>query len=122
MLFSCHSVFFICTSSCKSNSYCFFFQLGEKTLLGAESIVKFEHMSRRPVNPSRRFGDSGGGGLFAHSKSRSSPILYVGLIVLVRTENRFYRSFIKNNVTIFLLLLFFFLGFNCLKFFFSLLW
>ncbi|KAB1203942.1 hypothetical protein CJ030_MR8G001936 [Morella rubra] len=39
-------------------------------------------MSRRPVNPSRRFGDSGGGGLFAHSKSRSSPILYVGLIVL----------------------------------------
>ncbi|KAJ7966481.1 S-adenosyl-L-methionine-dependent methyltransferase [Quillaja saponaria] len=38
-------------------------------------------MSRRPVNPSRRFGD-GGGGLFSSSKSRSSPILSVGLIVL----------------------------------------
>ncbi|KAG6705296.1 hypothetical protein I3842_07G173200 [Carya illinoinensis] len=39
-------------------------------------------MWRRPVNPSRRFGDSGGGGLLANSKSRSSPILSVGLIVL----------------------------------------
>ncbi|KAI9106644.1 hypothetical protein K1719_022172 [Acacia pycnantha] len=38
-------------------------------------------MSRRPVLPSRRFGDSGGG-LFSTSKSRSSPILTVGLIVV----------------------------------------
>ncbi|KAJ1377683.1 S-adenosyl-L-methionine-dependent methyltransferase, partial [Sesbania bispinosa] len=38
-------------------------------------------MSRRPGNPSRRFGDSGGG-LFSTSKSRSSPILSVGLIVV----------------------------------------
>ncbi|KAI4337093.1 hypothetical protein L6164_015547 [Bauhinia variegata] len=38
-------------------------------------------MSRRPVNPSRRFGDSGGG-LFSTSKSRSSPILSIGLIVV----------------------------------------
>ncbi|KAI4316574.1 hypothetical protein L6164_024545 [Bauhinia variegata] len=38
-------------------------------------------MSRRPGNPSRRFGDSGGG-LFSTSKSRSSPILSIGLIVV----------------------------------------
>ncbi|XP_057718250.1 probable pectin methylesterase CGR3 [Arachis stenosperma] len=38
-------------------------------------------MSRRPVNPSRRFGDSGGG-LFSSSKSRSSSILPIGLVVL----------------------------------------
>ncbi|KAK7310746.1 hypothetical protein RJT34_08450 [Clitoria ternatea] len=38
-------------------------------------------MSRRPGNPSRRFGD-GGGGLFSTSKSRSSPILSVGLLVV----------------------------------------
>ncbi|KAJ7958299.1 S-adenosyl-L-methionine-dependent methyltransferase [Quillaja saponaria] len=38
-------------------------------------------MSRRPANFSRRFGD-GGGGLFSSSKSRSSPILSIGLIIL----------------------------------------
>ncbi|RDX70243.1 hypothetical protein CR513_50537 [Mucuna pruriens] len=38
-------------------------------------------MSRRPVNPSRRFGDSGGR-LFSSSKSRSSPVLSVGLIIV----------------------------------------
>ncbi|XP_061350470.1 probable pectin methylesterase CGR3 [Gastrolobium bilobum] len=38
-------------------------------------------MSRRPVNPSRRFGESGGG-LFSSSKSTSSPILSVGLVVV----------------------------------------
>ncbi|KAK7311399.1 hypothetical protein RJT34_09521 [Clitoria ternatea] len=38
-------------------------------------------MSRRPVNPSRRFGDAGGG-LFSSSKSRSSPVLSVGLIIV----------------------------------------
>ncbi|XVF39752.1 hypothetical protein PTKIN_Ptkin01aG0057900 [Pterospermum kingtungense] len=40
-------------------------------------------MSRRPVNPSRRYGDAvGGNALFSHSKSRSSPFLSVLLIVL----------------------------------------
>ncbi|OMO70890.1 hypothetical protein COLO4_28447 [Corchorus olitorius] len=40
-------------------------------------------MSRRPVNPSRRYGDAGGGGaLFSHSKSRSPPFLSIVLIVL----------------------------------------
>ncbi|XP_059460295.1 probable pectin methylesterase CGR3 [Corylus avellana] len=39
-------------------------------------------MFRRAVNPARRFGDSGGGGLFANSKSRSTPILSVGLIAV----------------------------------------
>lgn len=39
-------------------------------------------MSRRPGNHSRRFGESGGGGLFSSSKSRPSPILSLGLIVL----------------------------------------
>jgi len=39
-------------------------------------------MSRRPVNPSRRFGDSGGG-LFSSSKSKSSPALSVGLMIVV---------------------------------------
>ncbi|XP_027355231.1 probable pectin methylesterase CGR3 [Abrus precatorius] len=38
-------------------------------------------MSRRPVNTSRRFGDNGGG-LFSSSKSRSSPVLSVGLIIV----------------------------------------
>ncbi|CAN0838797.1 Probable pectin methylesterase CGR2 [Linum grandiflorum] len=38
-------------------------------------------MSRRPVNPSRRYGDSGGGALFS-SKSRSPPYLPIALIVL----------------------------------------
>ncbi|XP_017420679.1 probable pectin methylesterase CGR3 isoform X1 [Vigna angularis] len=38
-------------------------------------------MSRRPVNLSRRFGDSGGG-LFSSSKSKTSPALSVGLIIL----------------------------------------
>lgn len=51
------------------------------------------------MNPSRRFGDSVGGGLLANPKTRSSPILSVGLIVLVR--NYVYRIqtlFIPNNV------------------------
>ncbi|KAK7410109.1 hypothetical protein VNO78_00639 [Psophocarpus tetragonolobus] len=39
-------------------------------------------MSRRLVNPSRRFGDSGVG-LLSSSKSKSSPVLSVGLIILV---------------------------------------
>lgn len=43
-------------------------------------------MSRRPVNLSRRFGDSGGG-LFSSSKSKTSPALSVGLIIVVM--NRF---------------------------------
>ncbi|RZC05871.1 putative pectin methylesterase CGR3 isoform G [Glycine soja] len=38
-------------------------------------------MSRRPANPSRRFGDSGGG-LFSSSKSKASPVLSVGLIIV----------------------------------------
>ncbi|KAK7321617.1 hypothetical protein VNO77_32435 [Canavalia gladiata] len=38
-------------------------------------------MSRRVGNPSRRFGDTGGG-LFSSSKSRSSPVLSVGLVVV----------------------------------------
>ncbi|KAF7817410.1 putative pectin methylesterase CGR3 [Senna tora] len=38
-------------------------------------------MSRRPANQSRRFGDTGGG-LFSASKSRSSPILSVCLVIL----------------------------------------
>ncbi|QCE16432.1 probable pectin methylesterase CGR3 [Vigna unguiculata] len=38
-------------------------------------------MSRRPVNLSRRFGDSGGG-LFSSSKSKTSPALSVGLIIV----------------------------------------
>nr|KYP70369.1 Uncharacterized protein At3g49720 family [Cajanus cajan] len=38
-------------------------------------------MSRRPANLSRRFGDSGGG-LFSSAKSRSSPVLSVGLIIV----------------------------------------
>lgn len=38
-------------------------------------------MSRRPGNPYRRFGDSGGG-LF--SKSRSPPVLSIALVVVVR--------------------------------------
>ncbi|KAK7283223.1 hypothetical protein RIF29_12607 [Crotalaria pallida] len=38
-------------------------------------------MSRRPVNTSRRFGESGGG-LFSSSKSRSSPVLTVGLLIV----------------------------------------
>ncbi|KAK9994369.1 hypothetical protein SO802_024072 [Lithocarpus litseifolius] len=37
-------------------------------------------MSRRPGNHARRFGDNGG--LFSSSKSRPSPILSLGLIVL----------------------------------------
>ncbi|KAF3447483.1 hypothetical protein FNV43_RR12669 [Rhamnella rubrinervis] len=42
-------------------------------------------MSRRPMNPSRRLGDSGGA-LFSgssHSKSKSSPIISIGLPLLV---------------------------------------
>ncbi|XVF64239.1 hypothetical protein PTKIN_Ptkin09bG0152600 [Pterospermum kingtungense] len=40
-------------------------------------------MSRRPVNPSRRYGDAGGGAsLFSYSKSRSPPFLPIVLIVL----------------------------------------
>lgn len=54
-------------------------------------------MSRRPVNPSRRFGDSGGG-LFSSSKSRSSPILSVALIVLVRAN--YYIDFIHIIIAI----------------------
>nr|ACU19875.1 unknown [Glycine max] len=38
-------------------------------------------MSRRPANPSRRFGDSEGG-LFSSSKSKASPVLSVGLIIV----------------------------------------
>ncbi|XP_027331595.1 probable pectin methylesterase CGR3 [Abrus precatorius] len=38
-------------------------------------------MSRRTGNPFRRFGDSGGG-LFSTSKSRSSPVLSVALVVV----------------------------------------
>ena len=34
------------------------------------------------MNPSRRFGDSGGG-LFSSSKSKSSPALSVGLMIVV---------------------------------------
>ena len=34
------------------------------------------------MNPSRRFGDSGGG-LFSTSKSRPSQILPVGLVIVV---------------------------------------
>ncbi|XVE55701.1 hypothetical protein DITRI_Ditri03aG0179400 [Diplodiscus trichospermus] len=38
-------------------------------------------MSRRPVNPSRRYGEAGGGtSLFSHSKSRSPPFLSIVLI------------------------------------------
>ncbi|XP_019457409.1 PREDICTED: uncharacterized protein At3g49720-like isoform X2 [Lupinus angustifolius] len=37
-------------------------------------------MSRRPGNPSRRFGENGGG-LFSSSKYKSSPILSIALIV-----------------------------------------
>ncbi|CAL1395686.1 unnamed protein product [Linum trigynum] len=39
-------------------------------------------MSRRPVNPSRRYGDSGSGGALFSSKSRSPPYLSIALIVL----------------------------------------
>ncbi|KAK6277652.1 hypothetical protein POUND7_017975 [Theobroma cacao] len=40
-------------------------------------------MSRRPVNPSRRYGDAGAGAaLFSQSKSRSPPFLSIVLIVL----------------------------------------
>ncbi|KAK8580494.1 hypothetical protein V6N13_143579 [Hibiscus sabdariffa] len=40
-------------------------------------------MSRRPVNPSRRYGDAGGGAaLFSLSKSRSPPLLSIVLTVL----------------------------------------
>ncbi|CAL0332734.1 unnamed protein product [Lupinus luteus] len=38
-------------------------------------------MSRRPGIPSRRFGE-GGGGLFSSSKSKSSPILSIGLLIV----------------------------------------
>ncbi|KAE9588487.1 hypothetical protein Lal_00002855 [Lupinus albus] len=38
-------------------------------------------MWRRPVIPSRRFGDTGGG-LFSSSKSKSSPILSIALIIV----------------------------------------
>ena len=38
-------------------------------------------MSRRPGNHARRLGDNGG--LFSSSKSRSSPIISLGLIVVV---------------------------------------
>jgi hypothetical protein len=57
------------------------------------------------VNPARRFGDSGGGGLFANSKSRSTPILSVGLIAVVR--NKFYIQRIERML-IWLLYIFFF--------------
>lgn len=72
------------------------------------------------MNPSRRFGDSGGGGLLANSKSRSSPILSVGLIVLVR--NYVYRIqtlYIPNNVNFGILLfpLFFLVGSSGLRLF-----
>ncbi|CAL1361385.1 unnamed protein product [Linum trigynum] len=39
-------------------------------------------MSRRPGNPSRRYGDSGSGGALFSSKSRSPPFLPIALIVL----------------------------------------
>ncbi|KAL9330684.1 hypothetical protein ACSQ67_000294 [Phaseolus vulgaris] len=49
-------------------------------------------MSRRPVNSSRRFGDSGGG-LFS-SKSRSPPVLSIALVVLggLFVVGYFYRG------------------------------
>ncbi|KAL5558718.1 hypothetical protein UlMin_034929 [Ulmus minor] len=42
-------------------------------------------MSRRPVNPPRRFGDGGGGLLSgsSHSKTKSSPIVSILLLVFV---------------------------------------
>ncbi|EXC22418.1 hypothetical protein L484_007089 [Morus notabilis] len=46
-------------------------------------------MSRRPVNPSRRLGDSGGSlipGSY-HSKQKSSPIVSVGLLVFVHAQS-----------------------------------
>lgn len=39
-------------------------------------------MSRRPGNPTRRYGDSGGGALFPTSKSRSTPVFSIILFVL----------------------------------------
>ena len=52
-------------------------------------------MSRRPVNPSRRYGDSGGGALFS-SKSRSPPYLPIALIILVRF--RLFRTFLFEKL------------------------
>ncbi|XXG56807.1 hypothetical protein AAC387_Pa03g4127 [Persea americana] len=41
-------------------------------------------MSRRPVNPTRRFGETGGAPLSGslHQKARPSPLLIIGLILL----------------------------------------
>lgn len=46
-----------------------------------EKKKKYLTMSRRPGNHARRLGDNGG--LFSSSKSRSPPILALGLIVVV---------------------------------------
>ena len=46
-----------------------------------EKKKKYLTMSRRPGNHARRLGDNGG--LFSSSKSRSPPILALGLIVMV---------------------------------------
>lgn len=54
-------------------------------------------MSRRPINPSRRVADTGGASPFPtslHSKSRSSPFLSLGLIVVgsILFIGYFYRG------------------------------
>lgn len=62
-------------------------------------------MSRRPVNPTRRFGETGGAPLSGslHQKARPSPLLIIGLILLVFFP-LFFRLF-NHNVCFFCMLL-----------------
>ena len=53
-------------------------------------------MSRRPGNHARRLGDNGG--LFSSSKSRSSPIISLGLIVVVIQILVFFFLFVVLEI------------------------
>ena len=71
-VFTFHSRFFICVLQISvywNNVFC-------------DIEKKKRVMSRRPGNPTRRFGDNGGG-LFS-SKSRSPPVLSIALVIVVR--------------------------------------